>query len=309
MIADLSSENARLKASLAAVPTSLRQFLLQFPSSGLFFIVLGAALLYIAKQDMGSTHAAFSFILVVLGVAILLYGTGTQSSGNFNSNNTSAGYNIAIAGGAGLLALCVAYGMLWNPQGLKDTFQIERKYLRITLESLDGSSPLDQYRSEFTIEGMPIPSLKRAQYIEVFVPYLNSDIATESAALDTASDVTNLGCDAERDSDEVKSAKNSENIKVISAVFHNLGNDTARPLEKSVPHKFRIWLNKSSIKNRDASFDFPSYYKRKCVNLQSTAQSQAVLQRTTANDTPPPKLADTPADNPIVTVAPMLVAK
>jgi len=57
----------------------------RFTSSGLFFMIVGAIFLYVAFNTMGRTHAAMSFVFVVVGVAILLYGTGTQGIGDFDS--------------------------------------------------------------------------------------------------------------------------------------------------------------------------------------------------------------------------------
>jgi hypothetical protein len=68
-----------------------------FVSSGFFFLILGGVLLFIAQDRMSTNHAGITFVLVVLGVALLLYGTGTQGMGQFNSG-AGAGYNIAIAG-------------------------------------------------------------------------------------------------------------------------------------------------------------------------------------------------------------------
>jgi hypothetical protein len=46
-----------------------------FTQSGIFFILLGLILLLVAYWGLGIVHSTFSFVLVVLGVAILLYGS------------------------------------------------------------------------------------------------------------------------------------------------------------------------------------------------------------------------------------------
>ncbi|PWW69416.1 hypothetical protein C7212DRAFT_349034, partial [Tuber magnatum] len=180
----LSDEVANLKQPASRHPSSPREFWLGFPSSGLFYMLLGMALLFVAQWRIETTHAAFTFILVVLGVAMLLYGTGTQSSGNFSSDTTAAKYNVAIAGGAGILALCVAFGMVKFFPQMADAFRAERKYLRVLIKSTDGSSKIANYTSQFFIDGTPIPSVLRGNsYIEVFVPYTLSDLsAIETAA-------------------------------------------------------------------------------------------------------------------------------
>lgn len=95
--------------------------------TSLFFILLGIAFLYVAYTTMYAAHATFTFVLVVVGVAILLYGTGTQGAGNFNSDIGALTYKIGIAGGAGILALCIGYGVLEFSPKMRDAFAIERK--------------------------------------------------------------------------------------------------------------------------------------------------------------------------------------
>src|SRR5262245_37293119 len=78
-----------------------------FFSTGLFYIVLGIGFLWISFQNLES-HPAFIFLLVILGVAIVLYGTGTQATGSGNTGQM----NIAIAGGAGVLAAFFGFGVM-----------------------------------------------------------------------------------------------------------------------------------------------------------------------------------------------------
>jgi membrane protein implicated in regulation of membrane protease activity len=97
-----------------------------FTQSGIFFILLGLALLLVAYWGLGIVHTTFSFVLVVLGVAILLYGTGTQGMGRVERASDQAKYNIALAGGAGVLSFCIAYGIALLGE-MQRAFQIERK--------------------------------------------------------------------------------------------------------------------------------------------------------------------------------------
>jgi hypothetical protein len=76
-------------------------------SSGLFFMAVGCVFLVVAAYTMGETHSSLSFVLVVVGVAILLYGTGTQGMGQLDSHVGTAKYKVAVAGGAGALAFGV----------------------------------------------------------------------------------------------------------------------------------------------------------------------------------------------------------
>jgi hypothetical protein len=148
--------------------------------SGVFFISLGAVILYIASSTMGPAHSAFTFILVVLGVAIMLYGTGTQGMGSLQSTSAAAKYNIAIAGGAGVLAFCVAYGIIWKQEDIKSAFQVEKKYVRVPVMSRDGRPLLDFYLWEFSIDGVGIPAQRQGNYLEILVPYFATEFTADT---------------------------------------------------------------------------------------------------------------------------------
>ena len=82
-----------------------------FFQSGLFFILLGDLIMYFGyrlSQDP-FTHSAFVFLVVILGLALLLFGTGTSASGE----GTSGQIKVAIAGGAGVLAMVLGFGVAY----------------------------------------------------------------------------------------------------------------------------------------------------------------------------------------------------
>ena len=145
-----------------------------FANSGLFFMIIGGVLLLLSFLTMDTARSAFSFIMVVLGVAVLLYGTGTQGMGQFGASD---GYKVAIAGGAGVIAFCVAWGIVSYGDKMKTAFGVERKYARVTIEPDDsrGLSNFDGYLPEFSINGIPVPGLRRGNIIELYVPYLESE--------------------------------------------------------------------------------------------------------------------------------------
>src|SRR5262249_39091472 len=118
------------------IPKTFREWLIAFPSSGLFFMIIGGAILWEAYATMGTAHSAMSFILVVVGVAILLYGTGTQGIGQWSSGQPSeqlASYKVAMAGGAGVIAFCVAGGIIAFRTQIKEAFRIEQGYMRFQI--------------------------------------------------------------------------------------------------------------------------------------------------------------------------------
>jgi uncharacterized protein YjeT (DUF2065 family) len=165
-INDLRAERARA-----------RSFDVQLSLTGIFYIILGLGILYYASANMGASHAALSFVLVVLGLALVLYGTGTQSAGDLKSDATTAArYNVYIAGGAGVLAFCIAMGIVYKHEDMKQAFQIERQYLIVKVQPTDdGQSRLDNYLAHASIEGMSIPLARRGDNLMVYVPFVLTD--------------------------------------------------------------------------------------------------------------------------------------
>jgi len=147
-----------------------------FFSSGIFFIALGLILLICAYAGLAiGVHTSFSFVLVVLGVAILLFGTGTQGMGKLESNMAAAQYNVALAGGAGALALAIGFGMIQFGPQMQRAFDVETRYVIATLRpNPDGSSSFNDYWAEFDIDGVPIPSVRRGDALLAFVPYFDT---------------------------------------------------------------------------------------------------------------------------------------
>src|SRR5262249_933268 len=117
-----------LQAGVSGPPSKWDRFN-QFTSSGLFFMLIGATFLVVAALTLNTSHATFSFVLVVVGVAVLLFGTGTQGVGEAEA----PGYKVAIAGGAGIIAFCVGWGIIHYAEEIKTVFQVEKKYVRVTL--------------------------------------------------------------------------------------------------------------------------------------------------------------------------------
>lgn len=141
-----------------------------FMSSGWFFMLVGIALLWAAYGTMGETHTSFTFVLVVVGIAILLYGTGTQSAGEAASDKVK----IYLAGGAGVLAFLVGYGIVEKSPAIKAAFQVEKKYFRYVVAGADdGVTDLSNYVALADINGDQVPAMRRGNYIEVLVPYFD----------------------------------------------------------------------------------------------------------------------------------------
>lgn len=143
-----------------------------FFQSGFFYFLLGIAFLFVGYRLIGDghTHSAFVFVIVILGIALVLYGTGTNASGE----GTTGATKVAIAGGAGVLALVLGFGVVWDRQGLTEVFEQQRDYGVIDLSlAPDSSIPVDL--SSFDVNAslsdrVPLPLWNDKQAIEIFVP-------------------------------------------------------------------------------------------------------------------------------------------
>jgi|SRR4051812_27882324 hypothetical protein len=256
---------ARLEAQIANMTTSSPSPLPPFFSSGAFFMMVGAVILFLAYLTMGPASAIFSFILVVIGVAILLFGTGTQSMGEFSSDPAAAGYKVKLAGGAGVLAFCIAVGIVTKYADMKQAFQIERKYFTVQVEpKSDGYSKFDNFAAELSINGNSLPVMRKGDYIIVYVPYLVTELRSR---------------------------------RTVAYSFRALeGRPRNAKLAVEVSGKFTVDLG--DTESSDASFDFPLSKAHPNIDLSNPSPSQILIDTTDKNkpqgadtkDVPPPAL-------------------
>jgi hypothetical protein len=115
---------------------SLLDRVIQFSKSGLFFILLGSGFLWFAYVTLkdNSIHPTFTFILALLGISIVLYGTGTQSigSGEFGDPANSAKAKVYIAGGAGVLAAVFGFGAVFGANQIVNVFSRPSAYALVS---------------------------------------------------------------------------------------------------------------------------------------------------------------------------------
>lgn len=168
---------------------SFKSYVFRFFSTGGQFIVLGGALLAVALSGLDSVHTTFSFILVVLGSAILLFGTGTQGVGSFSSTQELAKYNVSIAGGAGVMALLIGYGMVKYEPEMRRIFALESRHIQVYLDPNPGTlatNSTHEYAAEFvTSRGDSLPTMRKGRGFIVLLPF-------DSSSLDTPADIEGL---------------------------------------------------------------------------------------------------------------------
>lgn len=148
-----------------------------FFASPMFFLLLGIGFLATAFKLIDSTHPTFVFLLAILGVSIVLYGTGTQAVGSAELKNIPI--KAVVAGGAGVLAAVFGFGVAWLGKDIQNVFKVPHEYAKITLE-LDKDAlertktvPPDLRKLLITArtrDNRPVHVLTFETYIELLVP-------------------------------------------------------------------------------------------------------------------------------------------
>jgi hypothetical protein len=252
-------------------------------SSGFFFLVLGGGLIFLAQGHMSTNHAGITFVLVVLGVALLLYGTGTQGMGQFNNG---AGYSVAIAGGAGIVAFAVAFGMIMYSKEMRDAFQPERKFVRVLVQGGDGLTDISQYASTFEMDGVPVPAARKGRNVEVYVPYLPYEIAKKTKQVTPAKgaqaapavDDDKGMCPTTENREALGQLDMTATARMISARFYRV--ETAGNPDTLLPRadtEFMVRFDQAIFRSADGGIDYPSYPVRICVNLQQVERAKELL--------------------------------
>lgn len=161
--------------------SGISEFIGKIVSSGVFFMILGGALLYIAVGLHGQNHTSFTFIFVVLGVAILLYGTGTQGTGALDSDATAWKFKGTIAGGAGVLALLFGYFFIEKHPDIRRAFEPQRQYVKVITdiyERSEGRNRPVSSDSGYVLanrQGQGVPVALQAGRFVLYVPYFTHE--------------------------------------------------------------------------------------------------------------------------------------
>jgi hypothetical protein len=146
----------------------------EFSRSGFFFILLGCGFLYFAYHVLYHVHPTFVFILALLGLSIVLFGTGTQSlgGGEFSEPGSQAKVKFYLAGGAGVLAGIFGFGAVLGSEKIERVFANSSGYALMVFEiNNPAGSKLHQATVTTSLrDGRQLPVLIRDTSIEVLVP-------------------------------------------------------------------------------------------------------------------------------------------
>jgi hypothetical protein len=144
-----------------------------FFASPIFFILLGAFLIYCALTLLDTTHPGFVFILAILGISMMLFGTGSQAAASGQLPATGH-LKIGIAGGAAALAAVFGYGTVLLSPGIQGFFKRTLDYGFLELTTSGSRSPnfdLDLHTVTATSpDGRPLHILKQTSSLQIMVP-------------------------------------------------------------------------------------------------------------------------------------------
>jgi len=122
-------------------------------TSGVFYFFAGLALLLYAIHTTNSReHPALTFLIAMLGVAVMLFGTGSQAVGSIATEPDKGGVgdwspikaNAAVAGGAAVLTALFSWGVIHFKKDISEVFGNYQRYARIRIDacaSLEDSCP------------------------------------------------------------------------------------------------------------------------------------------------------------------------
>jgi hypothetical protein len=146
-----------------------------FFASPMFFILLGALFIYCALILLDETHTGFVFILAVLGIAMILFGTGSQAVLSGELPPAAVGkISVGIAGGAAALAAIFGYGIVYLESGIQEFFKrtVDYGFVELTTAGTANQTvDLDEHIvSATTIEGRPLHLWKQTNRMQIMVP-------------------------------------------------------------------------------------------------------------------------------------------
>jgi hypothetical protein len=246
--------------------------------------------------------------MVVLGIAVLLYGTGTQATADLKTDANAAKYNVAIAGGAGVLAFCVAYGIIQYSPHMRSAFQIEKKFVRVLIKSI-GTEGIPFYAPIFYLDGVEIPAARRGDHVEVMVPYTSYELIrstpekprTKVGVNVKVADTAPAGvCDGRDNLQALAKLQQDDAVKkTISAQFY-----LVKPEPGLLPNQrgtFDVKLDQALFERSDGA-DYPAYPVYMCIDLRSNADAIELAKNTAPQDVSEGKKP--PKDPPPVVIGP-----
>lgn len=249
----LSSSAANQSTNQSGFDTFFRR-MNDICSSGIFFILLGLGLLFFAWLGLTvGIHTSFSFVLVVLGIAVMLFGTGTQGMGRLTSAEAASRYTISIAGGAGILAIAIGYGMVVLGPRIQEVFELQTHYAWVELLADPRCSlGINKYWGEFSADGQPLAYKSQKGQLFVLLPYYYNELQ-RAKIIGGAEDKKTIDTEFKKTIDAEFTVKDQQDLKnnllcAPNAAGHidipvselTLQNDSGFDFKKTPAHVFNL---------------------------------------------------------------------
>jgi hypothetical protein len=87
-------------------------------------------------------------------------------------------YQVALAGGAGVIAFCIAAGMIAFPAQIKSAFLPTQTFIRILVEGNGLPEEISNYYFVATVNSARVPTVLRDDHVEILAPYLPTPLDT-----------------------------------------------------------------------------------------------------------------------------------
>lgn len=145
-----------------------------FFASPIFFMLFGVALLYCALVLLDQTHSGFIFIFAVLGISLILFGTGSQAVASGQLPEDLVGkLSVGVAGGAAVLAAIFGYGIVRLEPGIRDFFKrtVDYGFFEITTTGTSNQTiDFDDHAVSAKSSGMPLYLWKETDRVHIILP-------------------------------------------------------------------------------------------------------------------------------------------
>lgn len=207
------------------------------------FIALGLYLIY-RGMVWDDAHSSFTFVLIVLGCAVFLFGTGSQATAHVSQKGLSdASASVVIVGGAAVLTMLISFGLIQYHTEIGDAFSKRTKYvsLPIQLETKRDGRPVPGYLAEARIlnSGEMLPTFRRNNITFVNVPELELERAADLCGSSSRSDVERVDVTSEIDDGESCGLQLSVSLVMTreGALLAQQSGYRERTVAKTIPYR------------------------------------------------------------------------
>ena len=143
----------------------------------------------------------------------MLFGTGTQGMGRLTSAEAASRYTISIAGGAGILAIAIGYGMVVLGPRIQEVFELQTHYAWVELKADPKCSlAINKYWAEFTADGQSLAYKSQKGQLFVLLPYYYNELQ-RAKVIGGAEDKKTIDAEYKKTINAEFTVKNQQDLK------------------------------------------------------------------------------------------------